>query len=39
VVLGFMSLKTRSIWMGAAIHMSVALSMDFLSMWRQGLFP
>jgi membrane protease YdiL (CAAX protease family) len=37
VVLGFMSLKTRSIWMGAAIHMSVALSMDFLSMWRKGL--
>jgi membrane protease YdiL (CAAX protease family) len=39
IVLGFMSLKTRSIWMGAAIHMSVALSMDFLSMWRQGMFP
>jgi len=38
MVLGFMSLKTRSIWMGAAIHMSVALSMDFLSMWRKGLF-
>ena len=37
IVLGFMSLKTRSIWMGAAIHMSVALSMDFLSMWRKGL--
>ena len=39
IVLGFMSLKTRSIWLGAAIHMSVALSMDFLSMWRKGLFP
>jgi membrane protease YdiL (CAAX protease family) len=38
IVLGFMSLKTRSIWLGAAIHMSVALSMDFLSMWRQGRF-
>lgn len=37
IALGFMSLKTRSIWMGAAIHMSVALSMDFLSMWRKGL--
>jgi membrane protease YdiL (CAAX protease family) len=35
VVLGFMSLKTRSIALGAAIHMSVALSMDFLSLWRQ----
>jgi len=38
VVLGFMSLKTRSIWLGAAIHMSVALSMDFLSLWRLGRF-
>lgn len=38
VVLGFMSLKTRSIWMGVAIHASVALSMDFLSLWRQGQF-
>jgi CAAX protease family protein len=37
MVLGFMSLKTRSIWMGAAIHISVAVSMDFLSMWRKGL--
>ena len=36
--LGFMSLKTRSIWLGAAIHMSVALSMDFLSLWRQHRF-
>ncbi len=36
VALGFMSLKTRSIWMGAAIHMTVALSMDFLSLWRKG---
>jgi hypothetical protein len=36
IVLGFMSLKTRSIALGAAIHMSVALSMDILSLWRQG---
>lgn len=35
VVLGYMSLKTRSIALGAAIHMSVALSMDILSLWRQ----
>jgi len=39
VVLGFLSLKTRSIWIGTAIHLSAALSMDFLSMWRKGLFP
>jgi membrane protease YdiL (CAAX protease family) len=37
VVLGFMSLKTRSIWMGTAAHVTVALAMDFLSLGRQGL--
>jgi uncharacterized protein len=36
LALGFMSLKTRSIWLGAALHISVALSMDFASLWRQG---
>jgi membrane protease YdiL (CAAX protease family) len=38
IALGFMSLKTRSIWMGAASHVTVALSMDFASLWRQGFF-
>ncbi|MBI1918915.1 MAG: CPBP family intramembrane metalloprotease [Planctomycetes bacterium] len=38
IALGFLSLKTRSIWIGTALHMSMALSMDFLCMWRQGLF-
>lgn len=38
IALGFMSLKTRSIWMGAALHVSVALSMDFASLWRRGYF-
>ncbi|MCA9147548.1 MAG: CPBP family intramembrane metalloprotease, partial [Planctomycetales bacterium] len=28
VVLGLMSLKTRSIWLGAALHIAVAWSMD-----------
>ena len=37
IVLGFMSLKTRSIWLGAAIHVAVALGMDFLSLWHNGL--
>jgi membrane protease YdiL (CAAX protease family) len=37
IVLGFMSLKTRSIWLGAAVHVAVALGMDFLSLWRNGL--
>ncbi len=38
LVLGFMSLRTRSVILGAVIHVSVALSMDFASLWRQGFF-
>jgi membrane protease YdiL (CAAX protease family) len=38
VALGFMSLRTRSIWMGTAIHVTVAWSMDAASLWRQGWF-
>jgi membrane protease YdiL (CAAX protease family) len=36
LALGYMSLRTRSIWLGAAIHVTVALSMDCASLWRQG---
>lgn len=39
IVLGFMSLRTRSIWMGTAIHVTVAATMDFSSLWRQGFIP
>ena len=38
LALGFMSLRTSSIVLGAAIHMTVALSMDFASMWQKGWF-
>jgi len=38
IILGFMSLKTRSIWMGAALHVSVALTMDTCALWRAGNF-
>ena len=38
IILGFMSLKTRSIWMGAALHVSVALTMDMCALWRAGKF-
>jgi len=34
VVLGFMSLKTRSIWMGALLHIAVAGTMDWLALPR-----
>jgi membrane protease YdiL (CAAX protease family) len=38
LALGFMSVRTRSVLLGAAIHISVALSMDFASLWRKGYF-
>ena len=38
LILGFMSLKTRSVWMGAALHVSVALTVDLCALWRVGRF-
>jgi len=38
IVLGSLALKTRSIWMGVAIHATVALSMDFASLQQKGYF-
>lgn len=39
IILGTLALRTRSIWCGVLIHVSVALSMDLLSMWRTTGFP
>lgn len=36
VVLGILSLRTLSVWSGVLIHISVAFTMDFLSMWQKG---
>jgi membrane protease YdiL (CAAX protease family) len=36
IVLGFMSLKTGSIGMGAALHIAIAWTMDALAIWRVG---
>jgi CAAX protease family protein len=36
VVLGTLSLKTRSIWWGAALHIAIALTMDALALWHAG---
>jgi membrane protease YdiL (CAAX protease family) len=36
IILGFMSLKTRSIWMGAALHIYVAWTMDAAALWQTG---
>ena len=38
VALGLMSLKTRSIWLGAALHVSVAWGMDFACLTRRGIW-
>jgi uncharacterized protein len=37
IVLGTLSLKSRSIWLGVAIHYSVAITMDLCSMYQKGL--
>jgi len=37
-VLGFMSLRTRSVILGAALHVGVAVTMDLTSLWQQGYF-
>lgn len=39
LLLGALALATRSIWLGVAIHVSVALTMDVLSLWRKGTLP
>jgi membrane protease YdiL (CAAX protease family) len=37
VILGLLSLRARSIWLGVAIHVSVAWTMDALALWHAGL--
>ncbi|MGL6096259.1 MAG: CPBP family glutamic-type intramembrane protease, partial [Fimbriiglobus sp.] len=37
LALGVMSLVTRSVWLGAALHVSVAWGMDVACLWRRGL--
>jgi len=37
LVLGILSLKSNSIWLGVAIHFSVAITMDFCSLWQSDL--
>jgi uncharacterized protein len=38
VVLGFVSLRYNSIWLGVIIHYTVALTMDLASLWQKGFF-
>ncbi len=37
VALGTLSLMTRSVWLGVAIHISVAVSMDMIALWYRGV--
>jgi len=37
--LGILALRSRSIWGGAAVHMTVALSMDMLALLQRGRLP
>ena len=36
IVLGTLSLKTRSVWWGAALHISIALTMDICALTHAG---
>lgn len=38
VVLGTLSLKSRSIFLGIFIHYTVAITMDLFALWREGFF-
>ena len=39
IVLGSLAMRTRSIYSGFLVHITVAFSMDFLSLWRRGSLP
>jgi uncharacterized protein len=39
IVLGTLALKTRSIWCGVLIHVSVAVTMDLAALWQRGALP
>ncbi len=39
VVLGSLAMRTRSIYAGFLVHITVAFAMDFLSLWKRGGLP
>jgi membrane protease YdiL (CAAX protease family) len=39
IVLGSLAMRTRSIYAGFLVHITVAFSMDFLSLWRRAQLP
>jgi hypothetical protein len=34
--LGWLALKHRSVWLGAALHVGIALVMDAMALWGRG---
>ncbi|MBU0487810.1 MAG: CPBP family intramembrane metalloprotease [Bacteroidetes bacterium] len=38
LALGYVSLKSRSIWIGVMLHYCVAITMDFSALFREGYF-
>src|SRR5262249_17138692 len=39
VVLGSLAMRTRSIYAGFLVHITVAFLMDFLALWRRAALP
>jgi membrane protease YdiL (CAAX protease family) len=39
IVLGSLSMRTRSIYAGFLVHITVALGMDVLALWHRGAIP
>jgi membrane protease YdiL (CAAX protease family) len=39
VVLGSLAMRTRSIYAGFLVHVTVAFGMDFLALWRRSALP
>jgi membrane protease YdiL (CAAX protease family) len=39
IVLGSLAMRTRSIYAGFLVHITVAFSMDFLALWRREALP
>jgi hypothetical protein len=36
-VLGYLALRHRSFWLGAATHWAVAITMDVMALWARGV--
>jgi membrane protease YdiL (CAAX protease family) len=39
IVLGSLAMRTRSIYAGFLVHVTVAFSMDYLALWRRAALP